>query len=396
MNTRRIDRVPRGLDFGRGALGLGTLVISGCTGIIYAPGGEDAVPRIACQIHHAVCFEASADFTECITPWTQDGQQVFDFQYPYLADDPDVPAFGVPQVPYEYDANAPMSYKPAPAEISSADRTTFGPGDWACERKAAGETDDDVCARLCAANRQAPNTETGRANPAFHAPVAGEPYCVGFQVQGEPVNDLCHDPQERARGTAIAERARAARSPALPGNPNAADLYVSLIGVSSGSNTISIEGATGEIPIVTGYASFKLPDPFCRNTAPCMARLNRLEVRYGDFVYTADGTAYNITNLSVYLSSALDFVVTPVPGSTSFIIEIAAGTQMFVVGKLNGDNATLSVPIPEVGYVTYDPASGIVTADLEWSTTVDGVSIGGTTFVTTASVGNRPPRRRRG
>lgn len=381
------------------ALALGT-ALPACTGIIGLPGGRPPIIRTACQIHHAVCYQADPNFEECVVRWVENGQPVLDFLYPYLGEDPSVPGNPelVPQSPLAYDESSPMAYKVAASALSSMDRTNFGPGDWACDPVENSATADDVCARLCGSNRQAASTEMGRANPALHAPLVdgGAPYCVAFQVEspGTPSN-LCRPPDTGARsamGRAVAgTTAPAAADERFPGNPRSADLYVTLAGQGSGTNTISIEGAAGDIPVDLGYASFKLPDPFCRQAGPCMARLNHLEIRYVSFAYSANGQHFDIVGLSVYLPSALDAVVTRAPGTSTFVLEIPAGTIMYVVGEVNGEPNSLEVPMPDTGYITYDPSSGIVAADLAWSATVDDVTVAGTTFVTTVDVGNRPP-----
>ena len=165
--------------------------------------------------------------------------------------------------------------------------------------------------------------------------------------------------------------------------------------MGSGDNTVTIEGATGQIPVVGGHVSLKLPDPFCRTTSPCRGRLNALELRYGGIIYTVDDTDYNITDLTISLNSSMDVTIEP-GGPDSFRIRLPAGVGMQAVARRDGLPQGMFVNTPDESLITYNPVTGVVSTDVMWSAKVGDATIGGTTFTSSTTVFNRPPNARAG
>lgn len=363
----------------------GGLIATGCGGS--PPTTPPPDTRVFCQIHHATCLVSDASFTTCVEPWVENGQSVFNLLYEFQGEDPMDPSAGVPQTPFSY-ADA-ASYKPS--NVTEQQRTTFAPGQWTCAPAGDSRSPEEICASLCGTNRAGADTAAGRANPAFHPPVVGgdgTPYCVGFEVHAPPDTvDMCLQappPPPPLQG------ALAVLPPALPGSPNSSDLYVGLVGQGTGTNTVTIEGATGDIPVVGGHVSLKLPDAYCRNGAPCVGRLNSLELRYGGIIYTFDDTDYNITDLTISLNSPLDVTIEP-GGPDSFKIRLPAGVRMQAVARRDGLPQGMFVNTPDDSFITYNPSTGQVSSDLTWSAKVGDATLGGTTFTTSTSVFNRPP-----
>jgi hypothetical protein len=365
----------------------GGLIASGCGGS--PPTTPPPDTRVFCQIHHGTCLEADASFTTCLVPWEENGNSLFNFLYDFKGGDPMDPTAGVPQTPFSY-ADA-ASYKPS--GVTDQQRLDFAPGQWTCAAAGDARPAEEVCASLCGSNRAGADTAAGRANPAFHPPILGgdgTPYCVGFEVKPPAGTvDMCLQappppPPPSQRG------ALALLSAPLPGSPTSSDLFVDVVGQGTGTNTVTIEGATGDIPVVGGHVSLKLPDPYCRNETPCRGRLNSLELRYGGIIYTFDDTDYSITDLTISLNRPLDVTIEP-GGPDSFRIKLPPGVGLQAVARRDGLPQGMLVNTPDESLITYNPATGVVSTDLTWSAKVGDATLGGTTFTTSTTVFNRPP-----